>query len=138
MSSRLFQRAVSVDTSAEMQDFRKLIVWQRSMNLAAACYRLTKDFPREERFGLVSQIRRSAVSIPSNIAEGCGRNSPREFRRFLRIAYGSGCEVETQVRIARQVGIDSSDKTTAVLEEVDEIRQMLTALIARTSGLPRQ
>ncbi len=121
-----------------MQDFRKLIVWQRSMNLAVTCCRLTKGFPPGERFGLVSQIRRSAVSIPSNIAEGCGRNSPREFRRFLRIAYGSGCEVETQVRIARLAGIDSGDEIATVLDEVDEIRQMLTALIARTSGLPRQ
>src|SRR5690349_21718018 len=83
------------------QSFPELQVWQRSMQLAVSIYRLTKDFPREELYGLTSQIRRAAVSIPSNIAEGQGRIGAGEFRQFLGIARGSTCEVQTQFEIAR-------------------------------------
>lgn len=83
------------------QSFRELVVWQRSMQLTVVVYRLTRDFPREELFGLTSQIRRSAVSVPSNIAEGHGRLSGGEFRQFLGIARGSNFELQTQLEIAR-------------------------------------
>ena len=83
------------------QSFRDLTVWQRAMQLTVAVYKLTQEFPREELYGLTSQIRRSVVSIPSNIAEGQGRASPAEFRQFLAIARGSNCEVQTQLEIAR-------------------------------------
>jgi four helix bundle protein len=83
------------------ESFRDLQVWQRSMQLTVAIYRLTREFPREEIYGLTSQIRRAAVSVPSNIAEGQGRLGPGEFRQFLSVARGSICEVQTQLEIAR-------------------------------------
>jgi len=78
-------------TSSRVQSFRDLQVWQKSMELTVVVYRITQSFPREEAFGLTSQLRRSAVSIPSNIAEGQGRLNTREFRQFLGIARGSNC-----------------------------------------------
>src|SRR5208283_1849096 len=83
------------------QSFRELMVWQRAMQLCVAVYRLTRGFPREELYGLTSQMRRSAVSVPSNIAEGHGRLSGGEFRQFLGIARGSNFEFQTQLEIAR-------------------------------------
>ena len=87
-------------TKAARQSFRDLKVWQKSMELTAAVYRLTHGFPREEMFGLSSQLRRSAVSIPGNIAEGHGRMNPREFKHFLLIARGSNSELQTQLELA--------------------------------------
>ena len=84
-----------------VQSFRDLQVWQRAVQLSVALYRLTKEFPREEIYGLSSQIRRSAVSVPSNIAEGQGRLGTGEFKQFLGIARGSNFEVQTQLEIAR-------------------------------------
>jgi len=81
--------------------FRDLVVWQRAMQLTVAIYRLTQKFPREETYGLTSQIRRSAVSVPSNIAEGHGRLNTGEYRQFLGIARGSNFELQTQLEIAR-------------------------------------
>jgi four helix bundle protein len=86
--------------SQKVQSFRDLLVWQRSMDLTTAIYRITQTFPREERFGISSQLRRSALSIPSNIAEGQGRLNTREFRQFLGIARGSNCELPIQLEIA--------------------------------------
>ena len=94
-----------------MKDYRELIVWQKAMDLVEAIYRTTARFPKEELYGLTSQIRRAAVSIPSNIAEGQARNTTRDFLHFLAIAYGSLKEVETQVLIAERLGyIDESAK----------------------------
>lgn len=83
------------------KSFRDLMVWKRAMQLTVAIYRLTNDFPRDEQYGLTNQIRRSAASIPSNIAEGQGRLSVGEFKQFLGIARGSNFEVQTQLEIAR-------------------------------------
>lgn len=83
------------------QSFRDLVMWQRSMQLTVAVYRLTKDFPRDELYGLTSQIRRAAVSLPSNIAEGHGRLNTGEFRQFLGVARGSNSELQTHLEIAR-------------------------------------
>jgi four helix bundle protein len=91
-----------------VRSFRDLQVWQRSMELTVAIYRLTRGFPREEAFGLTSQLRRSSISIPSNIAEGQGRLNTREFRQFLAIARGSNCELQTQLEIARALGLGDS------------------------------
>jgi four helix bundle protein len=88
-----------------VRSFRDLEVWQMSMELTVAVYRLTQGFPREELFGLVSQLRRPAVSIPSNIAEGQGRLNTREFRQFLGVARGSNCELQTQLDIARSLNL---------------------------------
>jgi four helix bundle protein len=83
------------------QSFRDLPVWQKSMQLTVTVYRITQDFPREEMYGLTSQLRRSAISVPSNIAEGQGRLNSTEFRQFLGIARGSLCELQTQLELAR-------------------------------------
>jgi four helix bundle protein len=83
--------------------YKDLIVWQKAMNLVIAIYELTENFPKEETYGLTSQIRRSAVSIPSNIAEGRMRGSKKEYSQFLRIAYASGAELETQIEIAKRL-----------------------------------
>src|SRR5688500_19483463 len=86
-----------------MNQFKELKVWQEAINLAVETYKLTKLFPSDERFNLVSQMNRSAVSISSNIAEGCGRNNPKEFRQFLGIAQGSACELESQMIISQKL-----------------------------------
>ena len=111
------------------QSFRDLIVWQRAMQLAVAIYRLTRDFPKEELYGLTSQIRRCAVSIPSNIAEGQGRLSVGEFRQFLGIARGSTCELQSQLEIARALGFGNArviDEAEALSQEV---RKMLVGML---------
>ena len=111
------------------RSFRDLVVWQRSIQLAAAIYRLAQDFPREELFGLTSQIKRAAVSVPSNIAEGQGRLSTGEFRQFLGIARGSNFEVQTQLEIARILGIGDSK----LLDEAEglshEVGKMIYAML---------
>jgi len=111
------------------QSFRDLIVWQRAMQLTVAIYRLTRDFPREEQYGITSQIRRPAVSIPSNIAESQGRLRPGEFRQFLGIARGSNCEVQTQLEIARALNFGNP----TLIDEADalsnEVRKMLFGML---------
>jgi len=110
--------------------FRDLVVWQRSMQLAVAIYRLTRDFPREELYGLTSQARRSVVSISSNIAEGQGRLSIGEFKKFLGIARGSNFELQTQFEIARSLKMGDPK----LLNEADglsqEVGKMLFGMLA--------
>ncbi len=109
--------------------FRDLVVWQRSMQLTVAVYRITQSFPREELYGLTSQIRRSAVSVPSNIAEGHGRLNTGEFRQFLGIARGSNFELQTQLEIARALQFGNSK----LLDEAEglshEVGKMLYATL---------
>ncbi len=97
------------------------------MGLAISCYSLTQPFPKREEYGLTSQIRRSAVSVPSNIAEGSGRRSDRDFSRFVWIAYSSACELETQVLLSQQLGLAEVSSVSSVAVEIDEIRGMLFA-----------
>lgn len=101
------------------------------MDLAAMCYQLTADFPRNEQYGLTSRLRRSAVSMPSNIAEGCGRNTPKDFARFLRISYASSCEVETQLEIAVRIGVGDPHRLEQATLVVREIQRMLAALLTK-------
>jgi len=115
-----------------MQNFRQLRVWKQSMHLARACYAVTETFPNGERFGLTSQIRRASVSVASNVAEGCGRDTHPEFTRFLRIAYGSACEVETQLQLAWDLGIGDLPALRDAIDEADDVRRMLTGLIRST------
>lgn len=111
------------------KSYRDLTVWQRAMQLTTQVYRLTQAFPKEEQFGLTNQLRRSAVSVPSNIAEGQGRSSTKDFCQFLSIARGSNNELRTQLEIARNLGfgepklIDESEILT------EEISKMLFSLI---------
>jgi four helix bundle protein len=111
------------------QSFRDLQVWQRSMELTVVIYRLTQSFPREEVYGLTSQIRRSAVSVPSNIAEGQGRLAAGEFRQFLGIARGSNFEVQTQLEIARALGFGTSKLIDEAESLSHEVGKMIYALL---------
>jgi len=120
------------DTSTpKVQSFRDLQVWQRSMEMTEAIYRLTQGFPREEVFGLTSQLRRAAVSIPSNIAEGQARLNTREFRQFLGIARGSNCELQTQLEIARRLGLGDSQLIKEAESLSHQIGKMIFAILGK-------
>jgi four helix bundle protein len=112
------------------RSFRDLIVWQRAIELSLSIYTFTKDFPREELFGLTSQLRRAVVSIPSNIAEGESRISPGEFKQFLGVAKGSTSEVQTQLIIARGLNLGNQAHLSRAESLAIEVSKMLTALIA--------
>lgn len=114
-----------------MQDFHKLKVWEKSHRLAVLVYRITKDFPKEELYGLTCQIRRSAMSIPTNIAEGCGREGATELARFLQIAMGSSSELEYQLLLSRDLGFLSSEVYSSLQADLEEIKQMLSSLIQK-------
>ncbi len=118
------------------QSFRDLQVRQRARQMTVAVYRLTQDFPREEQFGLTSQIRRSAVSIPSNIAEGQGRTTVGEFRQFLGVARGSNCEVQTQLEIARTLKFGNPGLIDEVESLSNEVRKMLFGLMDSIKSRP--
>ena len=109
-----------------MRNFRELKVWEKAHHFALDVYRQTQLFPSEERFGLTVQLRKAAVSIPSNIAEGAARNSQKEFRQFLSISQGSLAELETQLIIADKLGYCS--RIEPLLEELDEISKMIIGL----------
>lgn len=111
-----------------VQHYRQLIVWQKAMELVKVVYDVTDNFPREELFGLSSQMRRAAVSIPSNIAEGQGRDSTKEFIHHLSMAYGSLMEVETQAMIAEMRRYISSAKLGEVLERSAEVGRLINGL----------
>ncbi len=113
-----------------MQDFRNLAVWTKAHNITLEVYRLTEGFPRSEVFGLSSQIRRASSSIATNLAEGCGRTQP-EFGRFLQIAFGSACEVEYQLLLARDLGLLTFKMYEDVNASVIEVKCMLSALLKR-------
>lgn len=116
-----------------MAGYRDLKVWRDSMNLSLAIYRLTKGFPDDERFGLVAQLRRAAVSVPSNLAEGHGRGTPKEMARFAAVAKGSLCELETQLLLAAELGMADRESIDRLLEKADEVSRMLAGLIRSTS-----
>ena len=108
--------------------YRDLIAWQRAMDLVEEVYEATKGFPREELYGLTSQLRRAAVSIPSNIAEGQGRNSPKEFVHFLAIAYGSLREAETQLLISGRLHYLNQERVNNLMELAGEVGRLLNGL----------
>jgi four helix bundle protein len=107
-----------------VQSYRQLITWQKSMELVKYVYELTAKFPREELYGLTSQIRRAAVSVPSNIAEGQGRNSTKEFPHHISIAYGSLMETETQGLISQMLGYITAEETNLLLEKSAEVGRL--------------
>lgn len=114
-----------------IKSYRDLLVWQKSMDLAVAVYRLTAGFPSSERFGLVSQIQRAAASIPSNIAEGHSRDTRGDYRRGISIAKGSVGELETRLELSRRLGYLSNEAFTGVANRVTEVGKMLTAMSKR-------
>jgi four helix bundle protein len=111
-----------------VQHYRELIAWQKAIELVEVIYRATETFPRTETYGLTSQLRRAAISIPSNIAEGQGRNTTRDFLHFLSIAQGSVCEVETQIIVATRLGYVDMQREAILLETVAEVGRLLTGL----------
>ena len=117
-----------------MKDFRKLDVWAKAHALTLAIYRVTAGFPTEERYGLTSQLRRAALSIPTNIAEGCGRNTDAEFNRFLEIAMGSSSEVEYLLLLSRDLNYLNSDTFERLADGVIEVKRMLAGLITKVNA----
>jgi four helix bundle protein len=114
-----------------MKDFRDLTVWQYAHQLTLAVYRDTKQFPREETYGLVSQLRRCSASVAANIAEGCGRSGNAEFGRFLTMAMGSASELEYFLLLARDLGYLPSDRHTEITTQVISMRRMLNGLLSK-------
>jgi len=111
------------------EGFRELHVWQRSIELTEAIYRLTAEFPREELYGLTSQLRRAGVSVASNIAEGWGRKSNGEYKQFLGMAKGSNAEVHTQIVISRRLGYGTEADRAKVESVASEVNRMLASLM---------
>lgn len=112
-----------------LKNYKDLNVWQESYQLCLIVYKVTKRFPENEKYGLTSQIRRAAVSIPSNIAEGYGRKTTQDYIRFLYIAYGSTCELETQILLSGDLGYLDKENLSGFQSKIGSIERMLKALI---------
>ncbi|WP_445634580.1 S23 ribosomal protein [Nostoc sp. DSM 114161] len=109
--------------------YKNQFIWKRAVQLSVNCYRFTEDFPKTEIYGLTSQIRRSSVSVPSNIAEGYGRRTTGEYIQFLHIALGSLRELDTQLTIALEVGFKERQVFQAILKEVEEMQSILVSTL---------
>lgn len=118
----------------EARAHKKLEVWQESVALATIIYQVTEQFPKSESFGLTSQMRRAVVSVPSNIAEGAARTSPKEFAQFLNIAGGSLSELDTQLEIARNLAYISEEIKQSMDSKIDSISRKLAGLIRKVKG----
>jgi four helix bundle protein len=114
-----------------MRDFKQLKVWEKAHRLTLSIYKVTRDFPPEERFGLTIQLRRAAASIPSNIAEGCGRTGDRELAHFMSIAAGSASEVEYQLLLSRDLAYFSPQQHRQLDEQVNEVKRMLNSFMQK-------
>ena len=112
-----------------MKTYSDLLVWQKAIDLVTVVYKVSQTFPKEEMYGITSQIRRSSVSVPSNIAEGYGRNSKQDFIRFLRISMGSLFELQTQLRIAYNLHFIAIEDFNILFENTGEVERMLSAFI---------
>ncbi len=119
-----------------MQTYKDLTVWQKSIALVTQTYLLTEGFPKSELFGLTSQIRRSAVSIPANLAEGYARKHRKEYVQFVRIAYGSGAELETHLIISKNLKLADSSQIQEIQDMLDEVMRMLNKLISSLVAKP--
>ncbi|MDV2447906.1 four helix bundle protein [Elizabethkingia sp. HX XZB] len=113
-----------------MKNFKELLVWQKAINFVTIIYKITDSFPESESFGLINQLRRAAVSIPSNIAEGCTRRSKIDFVQYLKIARGSAAEVETQIIISYNLKFINQNIYTELSNQIIEISKMLNGLIS--------
>jgi len=117
-----------------MKDFRQIQVWHKAHQLVLDVYCLTRDFPSEEKYGITSQIRRAAASIPTNIAEGCGRSSDKDFARFLQMSYGSVNEVDYLLLLAKDLLILGSELYERINNNLVEVKKMLAALIRKVKS----
>ncbi len=111
-----------------MNNFRKLSIWKKAVQLATDIYKTTYNYPREELYGIVSQMRRSSISISSNIAEGSGRKSNKECGHFLLIAYGSACELETQLIVSKNLDFVDQKKFDQLFNQIEELQKMIYTL----------
>lgn len=118
----------------QIRSYRDLLVWQKSMRLVTSVYLQARSFPKEEQFGLTSQMRRSAVSIPANIAEGYGRHATRDYIRFLRIAVGSLFELQTELEISRNLQFIPENNFTDINNQTNEIERMLRSHINKLAA----
>ncbi len=112
-----------------VHSYKELTVWKKSLSLVKAVYELTKSFPQSEQFGIISQMRRAAVSIPSNIAEGYGRRSPKEYKQFYSIAYGSALELDTQLIVCQELKLINPEEHKGAEEILQEVIKMLYVMI---------
>ena len=119
---------------ADMKSYRDLIVWQKAIDLVTLIYKLVDCFPNEEKYSLTSQIKRSAISVPSNIAEGYGRNYSKDYSRFLQIARGSLYELQSQIEIAKRIGFVNDDNLIIIEDLSLEIEKMLNSLIKKINS----
>jgi four helix bundle protein len=117
-----------------MASYKELIVWQKAFNVAVDIYSVTKKFPKEEIFGITSQIRRSAVSISSNIAEGSMRGSRKEYAQFLRISLGSCAELESQILLSEKVGLINMEDYTTITSQRTEVIKMLNVILKKLNN----
>jgi four helix bundle protein len=117
-----------------MRNFRQLKVWEKALRLTLQAYKITKDFPSEERFGLTGQLRRAVASIPTNIAEGCGRDSERELSRFMVIAAGSASEVEYQLLLAYELNYIQDEMYRELNQQVNDVKRMLNSFIQKLTA----
>ena len=117
-----------------MEDFKDLVVWTKAHHLTLAVYKQTRTFPKEEMYGLTSQVRRASASIGANIAEGCGRRSDAEMKRFLQIARGSANELECHLLLAKDLQFLGSDEFRSLEEKILEVQRMLASLVQRLQG----
>ena len=108
-----------------MRDFHKLVIWEKSHQLTLDIYKLTQQFPKEELFGLTSQIRRAISSVPTNIAEGCGRETNKDFAHFLQISIGSACEIEYQLLLAHDLNYITDEDYNRLNDEIVSVRNMI-------------
>ena len=118
-----------------MRNYKDLLVWEKAHKLTLAIYKETSAFPKEERFGLTSQVRRASSSIPANLAEGCGRRSDGEMGRFIQIAMGSGAELSYHLLLCRDLGILGTTEFSRLSADLEEVMRMLSALSGRVRGI---
>ncbi|PAU95251.1 diversity-generating retroelement protein bAvd family protein [Aliifodinibius salipaludis] len=117
-----------------MKNFRNLKIWEKSHSLTLDIYKFTSSYPKEELYGLISQMRRSSASIPSNIAEGCGRNTQPQLARFLNIAFGSASELEYQLILSKDLEFIDKKTFKILLKKVTEIKRMLASLLKKVQA----
>jgi four helix bundle protein len=117
-----------------MRNFKELKIWQKGFDIAVKSFKLVNAFPKEEKYGISSQITKAAVSIPSNIAEGSSRKSEKDYNRFLEISLGSSFELETQLLIAAEVNYGDADSRTNILKDLDEEQKMLMSFMNKLNN----
>ena len=116
-----------------MHNFKELAIWQKGMNVVMECYKITSHFPKEEQFNLTNQLRRAAVSVPSNISEGSSRKSDKDFSRFLQISLGSLFELETQLILSEKLGYLESQRFNEMENQISELQRMIYGFSTKLS-----